>query len=63
MTLSWPYLMVLLPVYRYERIGIKKYLKASDQSARCLAINPVERELAVGYSDNAVRIFDLTTMR
>lgn len=40
---------------------VKKHIKASDQSARCLAINPVERELAVGYSDHVVRIFDLTT--
>lgn len=40
---------------------VRKHLKASDQSARCLAVNPVERELAVGYSDNTVRIFDLET--
>ena len=40
---------------------VRKYLKASDQSARCLAVNPVERELAVGYSDTTVRIFDLET--
>lgn len=44
-----------------DQIVIKKYLKASEQSARSIAINPVEREVAVGYSDNAVRIFDLTT--
>jgi WD40 repeat protein len=44
-----------------ESLAIKKHLKASDQSARCLAINPVEREVAVGYSDNSVRIFDLAT--
>ena len=44
-----------------EQIAIKKHLKASDQSARCIAINPVEREVAVGYSDHAIRIFDLAT--
>lgn len=44
-----------------EQMAAKKYLKASDQSARCLAINPVEREMAVGYSDKSIRIFDLTT--
>jgi WD40 repeat protein len=44
-----------------EQMAIKKYLKASDQSARCIAINPVEREMAVGYSDNTIRIFDLAT--
>jgi WD40 repeat protein len=42
-----------------DRLVVRKHLKASDQSARCLAINPVERELAVGYSDTTVRIFDL----
>lgn len=44
-----------------DQIAIKKYIKASDHSARSIAINPVEREVAVGYSDNTVRIFDLTT--
>ncbi len=44
-----------------DRLVVRKHLKASDQSARCMAVNPVERELAVGYSDNVVRIFDLTT--
>ena len=44
-----------------NQIVVRKYLKASDQSARCIAVNPVERELAVGYSDAAVRIFDLET--
>ena len=44
-----------------EQMAVKKYLKASDQSARCMAVNPVERELAVGYSDSTIRIFDLAT--
>lgn len=42
-------------------LAVRKYLKASDQSARCVSINPVEREFCVGYSDNTVRIFDLET--
>lgn len=42
-----------------EHLAVRKHLKATDRSARCIAINPVERELAVGYSDHAVRIFDL----
>ncbi len=45
-----------------ETLGIRKHLKASSQSARCVAINPVEREFAVGYSDHTVRIFDLETL-
>lgn len=45
-----------------DTFTIRKHLKASSQSARCVAINPVEREFAVGYSDHTVRIFDLETL-
>ena len=51
----------VLAVVDTEQMVVRKHLKASDKSARCIAINPVEREVAVGYSDHAVRIFDLTT--
>ncbi len=44
-----------------EQLVVRRHIKASDQSARCLAVNPVERELAVGYSDHTVRLFDLET--
>ena len=44
-----------------DQLVVRKYLKATDQSARCIAINPIEREMAVGYSDHTVRIFDLVT--
>ena len=44
-----------------DQVAVKKHLKSSGQSARCLAVNPVERDLAVGYSDNSIRIFDLLT--
>ncbi|MFC5411138.1 WD40 repeat domain-containing protein [Larkinella bovis] len=40
---------------------VRKHLKAADKSARCIAINPVSREVAVGHSDNHIRIFDLDT--
>ena len=33
----------------------------TQNAARCLAINPEKKEFAVGYSDNHIRIFDLTT--
>lgn len=45
-----------------ENFAVRRHLKAATQAVRCLAINPVERELAVGYSDNSVRIFSLTTL-
>ncbi len=40
-------------------LAVKKYLAASDKSARCIAISPRHSELAVGYSDDCIRIFDL----
>lgn len=51
----------VLVVLDAEQLVVRKHIKASGQSARCIAINPVEREIAVGYSDNTVRIFDLVT--
>ena len=37
-------------------------LHHSDKSARAMAINPETNELAVGYSDNKVRIVDLDSL-
>lgn len=51
----------VVAIVETDQLVVRKHLKASDQSARCIAVNPVERELAVGYSDKVVRIFDLTT--
>jgi WD40 repeat protein len=42
-----------------DQLAVRRHLKASNQSARCIAVNPIERELAVGYSDHTIRIFDL----
>lgn len=39
-----------------------KHIKASDKSARCISINPIERHFAVGYSDFSIKIFDLQTL-
>ncbi|MEZ4900794.1 MAG: WD40 repeat domain-containing protein [Spirosomataceae bacterium] len=44
-----------------QLFAVKKHLKASSQSARCMAINPKTREIAIGYSDNMIRIFDIDT--
>jgi WD40 repeat protein len=51
----------VVAVVDVDQVVNRKHLKASDQSARSIAINPVEREFAVGYSDNVVRVFDLLT--
>lgn len=42
---------------------VRKHIKASDKSARCLAINPITGDLAVGYSDHTIRIFDLESFQ
>jgi WD40 repeat protein len=45
-----------------NEFAVRKYLKASDQSARCIAINSKTREFAVGYSDKMIRIFDMDNL-
>ncbi len=42
---------------------VQQVVKASDKSARSLAINPQTQELAVGYSDHHIRIFDARTLQ
>lgn len=42
-----------------EVMAVKKHIKASDKSARCIAVNEVLGEFAVGFSDNSIRIFNL----
>ncbi|WP_337040461.1 WD40 repeat domain-containing protein [Emticicia sp. 17c] len=49
----------VISVIDVESFAFRKHLKAADVSVRCLAINPIERELAAGYSDNTIKIFDL----
>lgn len=52
-----------LIVVNWVQLRILQRLKASDKSARSIAINPVERQLAVGYSDHKIRVFELGGMR
>jgi WD40 repeat protein len=42
-----------------EKWMVKKRLVASKKSARVIAINPIEGEVAVGFSDYFIRIFSL----
>ncbi len=51
----------MLTVVDGVTFAVRKHLKASDKSARCLAVNRASSELAVGYSDNYIRVFDLDT--
>lgn len=42
--------------------SIQKHLKASQKSARTLAVRAEAAELAAGFSDHSVSVFDLTTL-
>jgi WD40 repeat protein len=39
-------------------LTVKDQVQASAQSARTIAVNEARHEVAVGYSDNSIRIFD-----
>ncbi|MCX7637111.1 MAG: WD40 repeat domain-containing protein [Cyclobacteriaceae bacterium] len=43
-------------------LRIIKQVRASDKSLRCLSINSATGEMAAGYSDWHIRIFDLETL-
>jgi len=45
------------------KMEVATTLKVSEQSARCCDINRVDREIAVGFSDNKIRIFDVDTLK
>src|SRR5688572_30625010 len=47
-----------------ETVGfsVKKVVKKSEKSLRCLALNETKNELAAGYSDHTIRIFDAETL-
>jgi WD40 repeat protein len=45
-----------------RKMNIVGKAKLSEKSARSLAINPKQRELAVGYSDYFIRVLDLDTL-
>ncbi|MTI33365.1 WD40 repeat domain-containing protein [Xanthovirga aplysinae] len=45
-----------------NNLSIVKKAFASEKSARSIAINPLNNDLAVGYSDHSVRIFKADTL-
>ena len=51
----------VISIIETESFSFVKHIKASEMSVRCLAINPIEREFAAGFSDNSIKIFDLQT--
>lgn len=50
----------LIFIVDIEKFALLKTIKASEMAARSLAINELTNELAVGFSDNTIKIFDLT---
>lgn len=48
-----------LTVVDHKNLTIKKRLPGVQKSARTIAINPVHGEMALGYSDNFIRVFRL----
>jgi WD40 repeat protein len=53
----------VVTVVDHEHLQILKKLSHAEKSARSMAVNAVRRELAVAYSDNYIRIFDLDTFQ
>ncbi len=50
-------------IIELSTLTIVHQLRHSDKSARCLAINLNTKELAVGYSDFKIRLFDLDSFK
>ena len=48
----------VIVVMDIENFAVRKHIKASHKSVRTLAINPTTREIAAGFSDWDVRVFD-----
>jgi WD40 repeat protein len=53
----------LLTVVNKDSWVLKQRVIASEKSARTIAVNPSSGEVAVGYSDHWIRVFDLDTYR
>ncbi|HAS40117.1 MAG TPA: hypothetical protein DCS93_06535 [Microscillaceae bacterium] len=46
----------------FDNWAVRKHLKASDKSARVIAVHPDQKSFAVGYSDHQVRVFDTESL-
>ena len=52
-----------LYVIKYPDLALIKKVKLADKSIRCIAINEALGELAVGVSDNSIRVLDLDAQK
>jgi WD40 repeat protein len=52
--------LIVLDIDSRKRLADQKF---SEERVRCMDFNPNENEVAVGYSDNHIRVFDATDFR
>ncbi len=52
-----------LSVIDIQKLQVKQVIKKSEASLRTLAINEETNEIAAGYSDNQIRIFEKSTLK
>ncbi len=43
--------------------AVRKHLKVSEKSARCIAISPDGQDLAIGFSDHSIRVFERQSLQ
>jgi len=49
-------------VLNVNTLATQTLVKLSQKSIRCMAMNPISQELAIGYSDCSIRILDLRNL-
>jgi WD40 repeat protein len=49
----------VVTVLNYQKLNTLKRIQATTESARSIAIHQAAGEMAIGYSDNKIRVFDL----
>ncbi len=52
-----------ITVLNIEDLKIIHQIKASTKSARSIAVNPEKQEMAVGFSDHVIRIYDINNFQ
>jgi len=52
-----------ITIVSYQNLKVLHQIKDSHKSARSIAINPIAKEMAVGYSDNKIRVYDLKSYK
>ncbi|MBS1681201.1 MAG: WD40 repeat domain-containing protein [Bacteroidetes bacterium] len=53
----------MLTVVDIEKWSIQKQVILSERSARSVSVNPFAGEIAVGFSDHQIRVFDLDSLQ